>query len=185
MEALYANVRLTYPSYRFDTAPMPIPNSTVFFARNYNAFSSAFRGVFPAPMKFLLHNGSMPPEADPTRIDPFFRALIWGPDGIPISEFSDPSKINTTLIPGIERLRARQLAQLLSSAYRSANATEGLVQHDYADGETPPDLQNFLANLTGTLIDDSIDLVWCCLFNNLSQDREDCTQPLHSNLFNP
>ncbi|KAF9630649.1 hypothetical protein BFW01_g1211 [Lasiodiplodia theobromae] len=120
MEALYANVRLTYPSYRFDTAPMPIPNSTVFFARNYNAFSSAFRGVFPAPMNFLLHNGSIPPEADPTRIDPFFRALIWGPDGIRISEFSDPSKINTTLIPGIERLRARQLAQLLSGTPTAA-----------------------------------------------------------------
>lgn len=123
MEALYANVRLTYPSYRFDTAPTPIPNSTVFFGRNYNAFSSAFMAVFPA-----------------ARIYPFFKALIWGFDGIPISEPSDLSKINTTLIPGIERLRGRQLAQLL---------TKGFVQHNYEDGETPPDLHDFLANLTG------------------------------------
>lgn len=106
-------------------------------------------------MNFLLHDDSIPPEADPARIDPFFQTLIWGPDGIPIEELSDLSKINTTLIPGIERLRARQLAQLLSGTYRSANATKGFVQHEYEDGETPPDLHGFLANLTGTLIDDS------------------------------
>ncbi|KAL1633016.1 hypothetical protein SLS58_011248 [Diplodia intermedia] len=100
----------------------------------------------------LLPKDLIPDGANYSLIDPFFQALVWGRDGVPLEELVDKANVNTTLIPAIERLMARRWAQYINSLYRSTN-TSGLTNSTDDDGNLV-DLHDFLSNLTATVIDD-------------------------------
>lgn len=157
VEALHADVHLTYPSYAF-ASPAPSPINSTARALPNNATSLYYADgqnfLIPAPMSAVLPDDALPPAAaanSSANIDPFFQSAIWDRDGVPLSQLVGPAaraENYTTLLTTIERVYARIMAQQLRFSFRAANATSA------ADNPSAPET-DLLANLTATFTDQS------------------------------
>ncbi|KAL1614464.1 hypothetical protein SLS54_009722 [Diplodia seriata] len=133
--------------------PKPVEDSARFFFRDRLASRNTLESAVGLPsIDQLLPKDSIPAGANSSSIDPFFQALVWGLDGVPLEALVDKANVNSTLIPAIERLMARRWAQYTNSLFRSTN-TSGLTNSTDDDGNLV-DLHDFLSNLTATVIDD-------------------------------
>lgn len=160
VEALHADARFAYPSLALDVsdgAPTAVEETARFVSRNESALE---KPNFSAPMTLLLAaagNVSATNASVSNTIDPFFEALVFGRDGVPIEELVGEEKV-----PRLIEAMRHQYAQIAAQTFRFAYRSEALVPKASApaDGDDTatemllPGEAALLANLTATVEND-------------------------------
>lgn len=116
LERLEVNATLNVPDLAIAAPPQILANSASYFSSWYPSFVS---------MDFQTINVS----SSTNTFDNFIDAIVWGKDGIPVAELTDPSR----LIDGVTHVLRQLVAQTLNTDFRSSIAALPKNQTDIPD----------------------------------------------------